>query len=232
MIFLDHIDTWCPYREQTALACWQWTFKRFFRGRIKAQWWVSEKNLEEAWFTYHSLKCPDDLAEGFTLRAAKRKVAHSHVTPLLIFQVVFPWLSENFLCHQHIRQACLWYAASNTAPGITLLLHYQTFWTFSLVSGGGGGGGGSCFESTKAKYALMWKAAFREAATRNVCFWNQWDQGLFLTPKVVGQLGHQFSGQEKELLLQTTLEKALITESDLWRNGSGHRASTSRSFQG
>lgn len=141
MIFLDHIDTWCPYREQTALACWQWTFKRFFRGRIKAQWWVSEKNLEEAWFTYHSLKCPDDLAEGFTLRAAKRKVAHSHVTPLLIFQVVFPWLSENFLCHQHIRQACLWYAASNTAPGITLLLHYQTFWTFSLVSGGGGGGG-------------------------------------------------------------------------------------------
>lgn len=46
MIFLDHSDTCCPYRERTALACWHWTLKDFFfLGRIKAQWWVSEKNL-------------------------------------------------------------------------------------------------------------------------------------------------------------------------------------------
>lgn len=82
-----------------------------------------------------------------------------------------------------------------------------------------------------AKYALKWNADFREAATRNVCFWNQWDQGPFLKPKVVGQLGHQLSGQEKEVLLQATLEKAPITESDLWRNGSGHSPFTRRSFQ-
>lgn len=113
-------------------------FKRFFLGRIKAQWWVTEKNLEEeVWFTYHSLKCPNYLAgEGFILRAAKRKVAHPHLTPLLIFQVVFPWLSKNFFCYQLTRQACLHYAASNGAPGITLLLHYQTFWTScALIAG-------------------------------------------------------------------------------------------------
>ena len=120
------------------------------------------------------------------------------------------------------QQYSPWHHTALALPDILYLL-FPSIWK---------GEKKSCFESIKAKYALMWNADFKEAATRNVCFWHQWDQGLFLKPKVVGQLGHQFSGQEKELLLQATLEKAPIMESDLWRKGSGHRASTSRSFPG
>lgn len=135
----------------------------------------------------------------------KRKVVHSHVSPLLIFHVILPCLSKNFLCHQLIKQACLHYATSNTTPGITLPLHYQTTVKLSFLIIWKGEG-----------KKLLWKHKGQvhtdvKMATRN----------MFLKPVGLGCLSEARSSRStgpsvfrprkgQELLLQGTLEKAAI----------------------